>query len=39
MKKALIALLAVFAIVAGGCKDYQNDIDALDKRVTALETW
>jgi Leucine-rich repeat (LRR) protein len=39
MKKALTVFLAVFAIVVGGCKDYQNDIDALDKRVTALETW
>lgn len=39
MKKTLLCLLALVAIVVAGCKNYDDDIDALDKRVTALEEW
>jgi len=39
MKKSILFLLTIVAFLFAGCKNYDDDIDGLKTRVTALEAW
>ena len=39
MKKSILFLLTIVAFLFVGCKNYDDDIDDLKARVTALEAW
>ena len=39
MKKTIYLFAALFAIAITGCKNYDDDIDSLNQRVTSLEAW